>query len=252
MALVRLENTVLHYPVYTQQALTIKRLVLSRLGGTVSTHDNSVSVEALSGISLELNDGDRLGIIGHNGAGKTTLLRVISQVYEPQGGKVTIEGRLSCLVDITLGMDPEASGWDNIVFRGAFLGLSFDEARELAPSIAEFSELGEYLNMPVRTYSSGMYMRLAFAITTAVYPDILVMDEMIGAGDARFFDKAIERVTSMMNRTKIVIVASHSNYTITKFCNKVLWMDKGKVKALGSVDEILPRFGAETGAQLTV
>ena len=129
-------------------------------------------------------------------------------------------------------------------------GTIFSEARKLTPAIAEFSELGEYLDMPVRTYSAGMYMRLAFAITTAVYPDILVMDEMIGAGDAGFLDKAVERVTSMMDRTKIVVVASHSNFTITKFCNKVMWMEKGGVKAMGPVEEILQQFEQETNSTL--
>ena len=246
MALIRLENVVLNYPIYSPQTRNVKRMLISNLGGKVSTHEKTVVVESLRGVSLELNDGDRLGIVGHNGAGKTTLLRVMSQVYEPQGGTVTIEGHLSCFVDITLGMDPEATGWDNIIFRCAFLGLSYSEARKLSPSIAEFSELGEYLDMPAHTYSTGMYMRLAFAITTAIYPDILIMDEMIGAGDARFLDKVVKRVTSMINHTKIVVVASHSNNTITQFCNKVLWMDKGEIKALGPIDEILPKFEAES------
>ena len=249
MALVRLENVVLSYPIYSQKSRGLKHALISSLGGKVSTQDNLVVVEALRGIDLELTDGDRLGIVGGNGAGKTTLLRAISQVYEPQSGNVIIQGHLSCFVDITLGMDPEASGWDNIILRGAFLGLSYSEARELSPSIAEFSELGEYLDMPVRTYSAGMYMRLAFSITTSVYPDILVMDEMIGTGDARFVEKAISRITSMMNRTKIVIVASHSNSTISQFCNKVLWMEKGMIKAIGTVEEIMPRFEAETASE---
>lgn len=245
MAKIKLTDVSLSYPLYTHQSRSLRKTVLTRLGGKVAKHNNLIVVEALRGINLTLNDGDRLGVIGHNGAGKTTLLRVLAQVYEPQIGKVEVQGKLSSLVDITLGMDPEATGWDNIIFRSVFLGLTYTQARALSPSIAEFSELGEYLDMPVRTYSSGMYMRLAFAVTTSVYPDILVMDEMIGAGDARFFDKAVARVTALMNRTRIMIVASHSNFTITQFCNKVLWMERGEIKALGTVGEIIPRFEAE-------
>jgi ABC-type polysaccharide/polyol phosphate transport system ATPase subunit len=251
MALISLENVSLRYPIYEQKARSAKQLILTRLGGGISIHNNVVVVDALCGINLELHDGDRLGIVGHNGAGKTTLLRVLAQVYEPQCGKVIIKGKVSSFVDITLGMDVEATGWQNIIFRCIFLGLSYKQATELSPFIAEFSELGEFLDMPVRTYSSGMYMRLAFAVTTSIHPDILIMDEMIGAGDASFFDKATERVTSMMGRTKIVVVATHSNFTISRFCNKVLWMEKGKIKALGPVDEILTMFEASTSGVQT-
>ncbi len=248
MALIRLENVSLRYPVYTSPARSIRHVLLTRLGGNVTTHNKIVVVEALRGVSLELRDGDRLGIVGHNGAGKTTLLRTLAQVYEPQSGAVKIEGKVSSFVDITLGMEPEATGWSNIILRGVFLGLTFKQARELSPSIAEFSELGDYLDMPIRTYSAGMYMRLAFAVTTSICPDILIMDEMIGAGDASFFDKAIERMISMVNQTKIMVVATHSNLIISKFCNKVLWMEKGMVKAIGSVEEILPKFELGSGS----
>ena len=207
MAKIKLSGVTLRYPIYTPSTRAIKTALFTRLGGTISEQRNTVVVEALRDFDLELADGDRLGIIGHNGAGKTTLLRVLAQVYEPQMGTVEIDGTVSSFVDITLGMDPEASGWDNIVFRGTFLGLTYERARELAPSIADFSELGDYLRMPVRTYSSGMFMRLAFAITTSVQPQIIVMDEMIGAGDAGFLDKAIARITGMLDQTKIVVVA---------------------------------------------
>ena len=247
MAIISLKDVSLHYPVFNNRARSIKHALFTKLGGSVSTHDDVVIVEALHNINLELRNGDRLGIIGHNGAGKTTLLRTLAQVYEPQRGTVTVKGTLSSFVDITLGMDPEATGWDNIIFRGVFLGLSYQAIRELSPSIAEFSELGEYLNMPVRTYSSGMYMRLAFAVTTSVHPDILIMDEMIGAGDAGFFEKAINRMTSMIDKTEIMVVATHQNIVISKFCNKVLWMEKGCIRALGLTQEIMPMFEASTG-----
>jgi ABC-type polysaccharide/polyol phosphate transport system ATPase subunit len=244
MALISLKNVSLRYPIFEQKARSAKQLILTRLGGSISTHNNVVVVDALCEINLELRDGDRLGIVGHNGAGKSTLLRVLAQIYEPQSGEVVIEGKTSSLVDISLGMDPDATGWQNIIFRCIFLGLTYKQAEELSHSIAEFSELGEYLDMPVRTYSTGMAMRLIFSVNTSVYPDILIMDEMIGAGDARFIEKATDRLALMMNRTKILALATHSNDTISRFCNKVLWMDKGKIKALGTTDEILPMFEA--------
>jgi ABC-type polysaccharide/polyol phosphate transport system ATPase subunit len=250
MAHISLKNVSLRYPIYSQKSRSAKRFLITRLGGSISTHKNTVVVDALRGINLELQDGDRLGIVGHNGAGKTTLLRVLSQIYEPQTGIVTVEGKSSSLVDITLGMDVDSTGWENIIYRGVFLGLTYERAAELSPSIAEFSELGEYLDMPVRTYSSGMFMRLAFAITTSIYPDILIMDEMIGAGDARFFDKAITRVSEMMDRTKILVVATHHNFTISRFCNKVLWLEKGQIKALGAIDDVLPLFEAASNESL--
>jgi ABC-type polysaccharide/polyol phosphate transport system ATPase subunit len=242
MALIRLRDVSVRYPVFTPQTRGLKNVLLGRLGGTMRVHDNTVVVEALRGLDLELADGDRMAIVGHNGAGKTTLLRVIAGIYEPQWGTVEMEGHVSSFVDITLGMDPEATGWDNIMLRGVFMGLTFGEARALAPSIAEFSELGEYLHMPVRTYSAGMYMRLAFAITTSVQPEIIVMDEMISAGDARFLDKATERLNALLGRTSIVVIASHSEAIVTRLCTKALWLEKGEMRAFGPVAEVLGRY----------
>jgi ABC-type polysaccharide/polyol phosphate transport system ATPase subunit len=242
MAIIRLTNVSVRYPVFTPQTRALKSVLLSRLGGTMRVHDNTVVVEALRGLDLALTDGDRLAIVGHNGAGKTTLLRVIAGIYEPQQGTVEVEGNVSSFVDITLGMDLEATGWDNIVLRGVFMGLTFAQARALAPSIGEFSELGEYLDMPVRTYSAGMYTRLAFAITTSVQPEIIIMDEMIGAGDARFLDKATERLTALLGETRIVVLASHSDFIVTRFCNKALWLEKGEARAFGPVAEVLGMY----------
>jgi ABC-type polysaccharide/polyol phosphate transport system ATPase subunit len=190
-------------------------------------------------ISLDLADGDRLGLVGANGAGKTTFLRVISGVYPPLAGEAVIEGRVSSFTDIALGMDLEATGWDNIIFRCVFLGLTFAEARALAPSIAEFCELGAYLDLPARTYSSGMFLRLAFAISTAVQPDIIVMDEMIAAGDESFLQKAQKRIGDLLDRARILVLASHSQRIIRNFCNKVLWLEHGKVRMLGLTDDVL-------------
>jgi ABC-type polysaccharide/polyol phosphate transport system ATPase subunit len=187
-------------------------------------------------------DGARLGIIGHNGSGKTTLLRLISGVYTPQAGDVHIVGRLSSYTDIALGMDPEANGYDNIIFRCVFLGLTFREARAAIPAIAEFSDLGNFLNMPVRTYSTGMFVRLAFSISTHLYSDILVMDEMIGAGDAAFIEKARKRTEEVVQKAKILVIASHDANLLQALCNKVLWLERGEQRMLGNPAEVLDAY----------
>ncbi len=212
--------------------------VFGALGGTLAEHNRAVVVRALQGLNLTLREGDRVGIIGHNGAGKTTLLRVIAGVYPPTTGQVAVDGSLSSFTDITLGMDPEATGLENILFRCVFMGLSFAEARRLSPSIQEFSELGEYLKLPVRTYSTGMFLRLAFAISTSIEPDIIIMDEMIGAGDARFVDKARERLSHLLRRTKIMILATHDAMLMKQLCNKVVWLDHSEWRSVGEFDEI--------------
>jgi ABC-type polysaccharide/polyol phosphate transport system ATPase subunit len=242
MARIALRNVEVTFPIFSSHTRSLKTVVLSRLGGSLAEHNRTVVVEALKNISLELNDGDRLGIIGHNGAGKTTFLRLVSCVYPPVTGEIIVEGKVSSFTDITLGMDPESTGWQNIIFRCVFLGLTFAEARELAPSIGEFSELGEYLDLPVRTYSSGMFLRLAFAISTAVQPDIVVMDEMIGAGDQSFIDKAKKRVDQLLQRTRILVLASHSEPIIRSFCDKVLWLEKGTIKMLGPTDRVMASY----------
>jgi len=197
------------------------------------------TVHALRDINLHLRPGERIGLVGRNGAGKTTLLRVMSGVYEPGSGRVRIEGRISSLTDIMLGMDSDANGYENIVLRGIVLGLTRKEATALIPEVAAFSELGQYLDLPVGTYSSGMMLRLAFAVSTAVVPDILLMDEMIGAGDAHFVEKAQSRINNMIERVSILVIASHNEEIIKRFCTKAILLDEGKIRHMGGVDECL-------------
>lgn len=249
MAIIQLDDVSVSFPIYTSQSRSIRSAMYSRLGGTIEAHNRTTMVQALSHLTMTLGDGDRLGVVGHNGAGKTTFLRVISGVYPPQSGRARIEGSISSFTDITLGMEPEATGWQNIVFRCVFLGLTFAEAKALAPSIAEFSELGEFLDLPVRTYSSGMFLRLAFAISTAVQPDIVVMDEMIGAGDKTFLDKARKRIDQILEKTSIMVLASHSSGIIRDFCNKVLWLEKGTLKMFGDTDEVMEEYRQATEAE---
>lgn len=199
-------------------------------------------VHALRDVDLALEPGDRVGLIGRNGAGKTTLLRVLSGVYEPTRGSIDLQGRVSSLTDIMLGMDMDANGYDNIVMRAIVLGLTRREAVALIPEIEAFSELGEYLQLPVGTYSSGMLLRLAFAVSTAVTPDILLMDEMIGAGDASFLHKAEERLRGLMERVSILVLASHNDQILRRFCTKALLLSEGRVVHAGTVDECLELY----------
>jgi len=195
---------------------------------------------------LSLKPGDRLALIGHNGAGKSTLLRIFSGAYEPSTGTAEISGTVSSLLEITMGMDPELTGAENIVLRGVFVGLSIDEARRLIPEIAEWSELGEYLALPLRTYSSGMLLRLAFAVSTVRHRDILLLDELIGVGDMNFAAKARQRIEDMMDRADILALASHDTNILKQYCNRAILLRQGCVVADGSVDDITREYSSQS------
>jgi ABC-type polysaccharide/polyol phosphate transport system ATPase subunit len=199
----------------------------------------NLCVHALHDISLTLKPGDRIGLIGRNGAGKTTLLRVLSGVYEPTRGLMTQEGQISSLTDIMLGMDLDASGYDNIVMRGIVMGLDRRAAVALIPEIELFTELGEYLQLPVRTYSQGMLLRLAFAVSTSITPDILLMDEMIGAGDASFVKKAQARINGLIDGVSILVLASHNESILQSFCSTGIVMKRGRIELIAPIDECL-------------
>jgi ABC-type polysaccharide/polyol phosphate transport system ATPase subunit len=233
MAHIRLRQVVIDFPVVHPASQSLQLRIYQALGGKLRAHQHTVVVRALDHFDLELNDGDRLGLIGHNGSGKTTLLRVLSGVYPPSLGEVSITGSISSFTDITLGMDPEATGWENILFRCAFMGLSFKEAEQLSPAIADFCELGEFLNLPTRTYSTGMFLRLAFAISTSIHPDILIMDEMIAAGDSQFIDKATHRLHELVDKSNILAIASHNMSMVQEICNKVIWLEHGTIRQMG-------------------
>src|SRR3954471_22517153 len=196
---------------------------------------------------MRFQAGDRVALVGSNGAGKTTLLRVMAGVYEPVSGIVKSRGRISPMFDIGLGIDSEISGYDNIRLRGPILGLSIDEIERLMPDIVEFTELGDYLDIPVRTYSSGMMTRLTFAVATCFAPEILLMDEWIMAGDAAFLAKAQQRIETFVEKASILVLASHSLETCRRFCNKGVWLDQGMVKAEGAIHEVLDRYTAGAG-----
>ncbi len=242
MAQITLKNVAVDFPIVNASSQSLQLRLLQSLGGKLTSHHKTVVVRALDDVNLTLGDGDRLGIIGHNGSGKTTLLRVLAGVYHPGQGSATIEGSISSFTDLTLGMDPESTGWENIIFRCAFMGMSFGEAKRRSPAIAEFSELGEYLNLPSRTYSSGMFLRLAFAISTSIEPEILIMDEMISAGDAQFIEKAKRRLTEVVDKANILALASHDMDVIRRICNKVIWLERGSIKQLGSAESVVQAY----------
>jgi len=241
MALITLDRITVDFPIYNAKKRSLKSELIRRtVGGHIEAIDDShVSVMALRDVSLTLRDGDRLGILGHNGAGKSTLLRVLSGVYEPPIGRVVIDGRISSLTDMMMGMDAEATGYENILLRSVFLGLSVKQAQANIGEIEDFTELGNFLKLPMRTYSSGMILRLAFAISTAVTPEILIMDELVSAGDAAFMSKAEARLNGLIGRTQILVLASHDLAMLHRLCNKAALMEEGQVRMVGPVDKVL-------------
>lgn len=226
---IRADNITVEFPIFNASHRSLKKAVLrATTGGRVARDAGKhVVVRAVSEASFEFKPGDRVALVGHNGAGKTTLLRVLSGVYAPVFGKLDVKGKIGSLLDMSLGMDPEATGYENIFLRGVVMGLHPSEIEEKVDEIAAFSELGDYLNMPARTYSSGMALRLAFAVSTAVHPDILLMDEWLSVGDASFNKKAADRLNSLVERSSILVMASHSPQLVQKICNRKIVLEKG-------------------------
>ena len=230
MALISLKNASVSFPIYGAGSASLKKtLAASVTGGRLGQETGVRVVEALSGINLELKRGDRLGLIGHNGAGKSTLLRTLAGVYEPSSGDFVRQGTVASLIDPSLGIEGDATGIENIMLRGLVMGMSKKEVDALTPDICEFSGLGEYVNMPVRTYSTGMMMRLAFSISTSVQADILLMDEWLSVGDAEFTEKAEKRMRDVVSKSGILVLASHSPELIKKECNRVIHLEHGRI-----------------------
>ncbi|MBX9908418.1 MAG: ABC transporter ATP-binding protein [Beijerinckiaceae bacterium] len=245
MARISLRNVSVELAIYNPRGRALKNELLRRTigGGVRDDRDRAViTVNALKNVSFEARDGDRIGLIGNNGAGKTTLLRVLSKVYPPTGGVVEIQGRVSSLIDLAMGMDMEATGYENIVMRGVMLGLDHKQARSITEDVETFSQLGQYLSLPIRTYSSGMLLRLAFAVSTAVQPEIAIFDEIIGVGDAGFAARAKKRIHQLIQNSNIMFLASHDNGSIQSFCNRVLWLRGGEIVMDGPPPEVLGAY----------
>lgn len=244
MSHITLRNVHVDFPVYTATARSLKSALLSSMVGRRINRGrgNRPIVSALRGIDLEIDHGDRVALVGRNGAGKSTLLRVLAGVYEPPVGELAIQGRVSSLTDVSMGMDLDASGYENIILRGTFLGMCRADMQARTAEIERFTELGEYLHLPLRTYSSGMQLRLGFAVTTCVEPDILIMDELIGVGDAAFMEKANERITSLIDRASIMVLASHDDSILRRFCNRAILLHDGKIALIGGVDDVITEY----------
>ncbi len=242
MTYIKLKNASISFAIYNSKTRSVRTELFKAIGGKIHSVDSTVFVDALNSINLEINEGDRVGIIGHNGAGKTTLLKLLSGVYEPTKGACYSKGSVSSLTDITMGMDPDSSGYQNIIMRCILLGMTIKEAKEKVDDVIEFSELREYIDLPMRTYSTGMYLRLAFTISTCIVPDILIMDEMIGTGDASFIEKARLRLMNFISKTKIIVLSSHNMQIIKDICNKGLWMEKGKVIMYDDIDKVVKAY----------
>lgn len=231
MAHISIQNLTVEFAIYGTNARSLKNTILAQAtGGRVMAGARDVvAVRAIDGLNLEIKDGDRIGLVGHNGSGKTTLLRVLAGIYKPAGGRIEIAGRVGTLLDPGAGLDPEATGIENIYLRGYLLGMSKRQIEAQIPDIADFTDLGEFLYLPMKIYSAGMQARLTFAISTALQNDILLIDEGIGAGDAAFQEKAQKRIEGLFARTRIVLLASHSEELINQFCNRRVQMEHGRM-----------------------
>ncbi len=239
MARIDLRKVSIEFPIYNVNARSFKKnfLRLATGGSVIKDANQRIVVNALKDITMTLHHSDRLGLIGHNGAGKSTLLRLLAGIYEPTSGDMRTEGRISPMLEIMHGIETEFTGYENIMQRGILLGLSRVEIKAKIQEIADFTGLGDYLFMPMRTYSSGMMVRLAFSISASIKPEILLIDEIFNAGDADFLEKARGRMISLLNQSSIVVIATHSDNLIKEFCNKVLLLEGGQIKYLGDSEE---------------
>jgi ABC-type polysaccharide/polyol phosphate transport system ATPase subunit len=240
MKLIELDKASLHFHVRCQGRTSLKDYLLNGLfsGRTQTT----IEVKALDGIDLTVEQGERVGIIGHNGAGKSTLLKLLAGIYPPTAGTRKVTGRVSSLFDISLGFEPEANGWDNIRFRSYLQGETPQSVEDRLQAIADFSELGEFLDMPVRFYSSGMLVRLAFSVATAIEPEILIVDEVLSAGDISFQVKAQKRMQDLISHAQAVVVVSHDLDSLKQLCTRLLWLDHGRLRMSGPAAVVVPAY----------
>lgn len=243
MTLIDFDQVCVDFPIFNATNRSLKNTIMqSATGGRVDFGAKETIVRSLDNVSFKINPGDRVGLIGHNGAGKSTLLRVLNRVYVPTSGRVLVSGSLGSLVDISLGIDPEATGRENILLRGVLMGLKRSEVLDRMDEIIEFSELGNFIDVPVRTYSSGMHMRLGFSVSTIIRPEILLMDEWLSVGDDRFNQKATKRLEELVEKSQILVIASHSRQLIEQICNRVIWLDHGKLMADGDPKEVATSY----------
>jgi lipopolysaccharide transport system ATP-binding protein len=243
---IELFGVTLDYPVYSVRAQSLRSSVAKlAVGGRLMKDQRDIAVvRALSNIAFKVEEGDRLGIIGHNGSGKTSLLKVLAGIYEPTEGVITVEGRVTSMISAGAGVDPEASGLQNIYNVALMRLVRKSVIRERIPSIVEFAELGAFIDMPVKTYSAGMMSRLMFGVATELDADILILDEWMGAGDASFHDKASARMKRFVENAKMVILGTHNLGLVRDVCNKVCVLEGGRMSYFGPVDEYFDHHAA--------
>ena len=244
MSFVCLKHVSVEFPIYQGSSRSLKKVLLahSSRGNLARDARDRINVRALNDVSFDLHAGDRFALVGPNGAGKTTLLKVLAGVFEPTRGQILSSGRVTSLLDTGVGLNPDATGHENIILRGMYMGIHPRQMATHAPAIAEFTELNDYLDMPVRTYSAGMMIRLAFAISTYIPPDILIMDEWLTAGDARFLAKAQQRIEEFVRHSSILVLASHSMQLVEEWCSHGLLLDHGRALAIGPIGEVLAAY----------
>lgn len=231
MVQITFNNVTLRYPIYGSHGMSLRsHLLRVATGGNIEKDSRTTVITALKDVSFTLKEGDAIGLIGHNGAGKSTLLRTMAGIYPPSKGSVRRQGKTATVFEIGAGLDYELSGYDNIIHLGMMMGLSYKEAKALTPDIEEFTELGDFLQLPIRTYSSGMTMRLMFAVATATTPDILLLDEMFSTGDSGFREKSQARIHKIIDVAKIFVFASHDMNLIKNYCNRVFRLEHGNVE----------------------
>jgi ABC-type polysaccharide/polyol phosphate transport system ATPase subunit len=247
MPLIQLDQIGLRFQVRCFGRISLKEYLLK--GFFRRSKKTTFEVQALDGINLTVDEGDRLGIIGPNGAGKSTLLKLLAGVYPPTAGRRLVKGQISSLFDIALGFESEATGWENINYRSYLQGETPRTIKDKVQPIAEFSELGDFLDMPVRHYSSGMSVRLAFSIATAIEPEILLVDEVLSAGDMAFQEKARQRMKDMMKKAKIIVMVSHDLASIARLCDRAIWLDHGTIRANGPVNEVIDTYTNHVNGQ---
>jgi ABC-type polysaccharide/polyol phosphate transport system ATPase subunit len=240
MAQISMDRVCLTFRVRRHQRVTFKEYLLHGLFRRAA--NPYVRIKALRDVTLSIQSGERLGIIGHNGAGKSTLLKVLAGIYPPTSGKLNVKGQVSALFDNALGFEEDATGWENICFRGYLQGETPRTIRAKMQPIADFSELGDFLNTPVRYYSAGMRLRLAFSVATAIEPEILLVDEVLSVGDLSFMEKAAQRMHEMMDKAQLIVLVSHDLEAIKKMCQRVVWMDHGRVRIVGRPEEVVHAY----------
>ncbi len=243
MSSISISDVSVSFPLYHTESRSLKKAVLAAASGRLGKDaKRRVVVEALRDVSFALETGDRLGFVGSNGAGKTTLLRTLAGIYEPVNGYININGKVTALLDPGQGMNPELTGRENIRLRGLFDRLSPGQINQLEEDVAAFAGLDQFLDLPVRMYSSGMVVRLGFGLATSIKPQILLMDEWLMAGDANFMEKAKRRLETMVQGAEILVLSSHSPDIILQWCNRVIWMDAGRIKMDSTPQEVLSHY----------